>query len=143
MEQVHDSPRDWVRRHIHDYLGSDGKGRGARRRLLLTTCGRRTGKLRRTALYFWIDGDGWFVVGSDAGSKNHPAWYLNLTADPHVTVEVGGERFTATARTANAEERAERWAKVIAFLDSYAGFQKRTAREIPVVILTPDRGDHA
>ena len=140
-DEIHDSPRDWVRRHIDDYVASDGKGRGARRRLLLTTRGRRTGQLRRTALYFWIDGDDYFVVGSDAGSKQHPAWYLNLTADPHVTVEVGGERFEATARTATAEERPERWARVVDFLGAYEGFQAKAKREIPIVILEPVRGD--
>ena len=141
--EVHDSPRDWVRRHIDDYVASDGKGRGARRRLLLTTRGRRTGKLRRTALYFWIDGDDYFVVGSDAGSREHPAWYLNLTADPHVTVEVGGEQFEAIARTATADERPERWARVTEFLGAYEGFQARTKREIPIVILTPTTRNRA
>ena len=141
--EIHDSPRDWVRRHIHDYLATDGKGRGARRRLLLTTRGRRTGELRRTALYFWIDGDDYFVVGSDAGSRHHPAWYLNLTADPHVIVQVGGEEFQAIARTATAEERPERWARVVEFLDAYAKYQTRTEREIPIVILTPIRDDRA
>ena len=139
MEEVYDSPRDWVARHIQDYIASDGKGRGARRRLLLTTRGRRTGKLRRTALYFWVDGDDYVVVGSDGGSAHHPAWYLNLRADPHVTVEVGGDRFEATARTATATERPRLWALVVAHLSSYESFQERTRREIPVVVLTPGR----
>ena len=136
-EEIHDSPRDWVVRHIEEFLASDGLSRGARRRLLLTTRGRRTGKLRRTALYYWTDGPGrYFVAGSDGGSARHPAWYLNLTADPKVTVQVGPETFRAVATTTSGAERARLWQVVTDHMSAYESFERKTKREIPVVLLT-------
>lgn len=135
QEEVHDSPRDWVNRHIKEFVDSDGQSRGARRRLLLTTRGRRSGLLRRTALYFWRDGDRLFVVGSDGGSTHHPAWYLNLTAEPHVTVELGGETFPAVATDVPAADRDRLWAMVVAHISSYESFKERTERQIPLVYL--------
>jgi deazaflavin-dependent oxidoreductase (nitroreductase family) len=140
-EEIHDSPRDWVARHIDEFLATDGLSRGARRRLLLTTRGRRTGKLRRTALYYWADGpDRWFVVGSDGGSARHPAWYLNLTADPMVTVQIGPEIFRAAASIVTGDERTRLWNVVTDHISSYESFERRTSREIPVVVLTRQQG---
>lgn len=140
-ETVHDSPLDWVAKHIRTYVANDGQQRkGAKPMLLLTTLGRKSGKWRRTALYYWRDGESYFVVASDGGTPNHPAWYLNLAAQPEVVVQVGGETFPAIARTASAEEKPPLWQAVIADLPMYDGFQRKTVREIPVVLLSRDSG---
>ena len=137
-ERIYDSPTGWVRKHIRDYVGSDGK-KGHRWNgvdtLLLTTRGRRSGKLRRTALIYGRAGDDYVVVASTGGGKHHPAWYLNLVAEPEVRVQVGADTFRARARTATASERAERWEEMAAIWPDYDRYQTKTDREIPVVVL--------
>ena len=137
-ERVFDSPKGWVASHIRDYVESDGR-RGHRWHgvdtLLLTTRGRRSGKLRRTALIYGRDGDRYVVVASTGGGEHHPAWYLNLVDDPEVGVQVGPDRFTARARTATPEERAGRWKEMASIWPDYDRYQTKTDREIPVVIL--------
>jgi deazaflavin-dependent oxidoreductase (nitroreductase family) len=112
VEEVFDSPTGWVARHVRRYAETDGKS-GHRwsgvSTLLLTTRGRRSGKLRRTALIYGKDGDRYLVVGSKGGAKEHPAWYLNLVAHPEVEVQVGADRFSARARPATGEEKRRLW----------------------------------
>jgi deazaflavin-dependent oxidoreductase (nitroreductase family) len=138
-EEVRDSPTGWVNRHIRRYVDSDGaKGHEWRPgvfTLLLTTRGRRSGQLRRTALIYGRDGDRYVVVASVGGSARHPAWYLNLTDDPEVEVQVGAERFTARGRTATPDEKPRLWALMTSIWPAYDGYQRKTKREIPVVIL--------
>jgi deazaflavin-dependent oxidoreductase (nitroreductase family) len=138
-EEVLDSPEGWVARHIRRYVDSDGaKGHEWRPgvyTLLLTTRGRRTGKLRRTALIYGRDGDRYLVVASVGGSARHPAWYLNLLEHPEAQVQVGPERFTARARPATPEEKPPLWRKMTQIWPAYEGYQKKTRRDIPVVIL--------
>lgn len=137
-EEVFDSPVGNVARHIRSYLETDGRvghvHRG-RRTLVLTTRGRRTGKARRTALIYGRHGESYALVASNAGSPRHPAWYLNLTANPVVQVQVGAERFTATARTALADERASLWPMMVAAFHMFDRYQAKAAREIPIAIL--------
>ncbi len=141
QEPVFDSPTGWVARHIKSYVETDGrKGhiwQGVPN-LLLTTRGRKTGKLRRTALIYGRDGDRYMVVGSMGGAKNHPLWYLNLRAEPKVDVQVGPDRFSGQARTANEEERARLWPRMAEIWPDYNKYQRRTSREIPLVIIEPD-----
>ena len=138
-EQVLDSPRGWVARHIRRYLDSDGadghEWRPGVYTLLLTTRGRRSGKLRRTALIYGRDGDRYLVVASVGGSARHPGWYLNLTEDPEVQVQVGADRFTATARTAGPGAKPRLWSLMTSIWPAYEDYQRRTRRDIPVVIL--------
>lgn len=135
-DTVHDSPLDWVAKHIRTYVANDGRQRtGAKSMLLITTLGRRSGKWRRTALYYWRDGESYVVVASDGGTPHHPAWYLNLTAQPEVVVQVGGETFSAIARTASAEAKVALWKRVVTDMPMYDGFQRKTHRDIPVVLL--------
>jgi deazaflavin-dependent oxidoreductase (nitroreductase family) len=128
-----------VARHIRRYVASDGANGHEWRpgvfTLLITTRGRRSGKRRRTALIYGRDGDRYLVVASVGGSARHPAWYLNLVEHPEVEVQVGAERFTARARTAGAEEKPRLWAQMTGIYPAYAGFQQKTRRDIPVVIL--------
>ncbi|WP_049573567.1 nitroreductase family deazaflavin-dependent oxidoreductase [Streptomyces sp. SBT349] len=136
--QVHDSPTTWVQEHIRTYVESGGeKGHfwNGVPTLLLTTRGRTSGLLRRTALIYGKDGDAHVVVASQGGKPTHPAWYLNLTAEPEVRLQVGTETFTATARTASAEERARLWPLMAGIWPDYDSYQEKTTREIPVVVL--------
>jgi deazaflavin-dependent oxidoreductase (nitroreductase family) len=140
-EEVIDSPEGWVASHIRRYVKTSGeKGHQWRKgvfTLLLTTRGRKTGKLHRTALIYGRDGDAYVVVGSNAGSRRHPAWYHNLSANPDVYVQVKSEVFPARARTATGEERARLWKMMSTIWPYYEGYQRKTKREIPVVVLEP------
>ena len=137
-KDVTDSPSGWVAEHVQRYVATDGQS-GHRwsgvNTLLLTTVGRKTGKLRRTALIYGRDGDRYLVVGSKGGSHKHPAWYLNLRDHPEVHVQVGADKFVAKARTAVGEERSRLWGLMAAIWPQYEQYQERTSREIPVVLL--------
>jgi deazaflavin-dependent oxidoreductase (nitroreductase family) len=103
--------------------------------LLLTTRGRKTGKLRRTALIYGVEGDRYLLVASTGGAAKNPAWYLNLVANPEVTVQVGAEKFRARARTAGVDEMQPLWQLMASIWPDYDNYQAKTEREIPVVIL--------
>jgi deazaflavin-dependent oxidoreductase (nitroreductase family) len=104
----------------------------------LLTTGRRSGKARATMLSVpIIDGDRLVLVASFGGDDRHPAWYLNLRSNPEVRVTIAGSTRTMIARIATEEERAELWPQIISVFESYARYQKRTERPIPVVILEP------
>jgi deazaflavin-dependent oxidoreductase (nitroreductase family) len=103
--------------------------------LLLTTTGRKTGKSRVTPVgYFEADG-GYVVVASNAGFDNHPGWYHNLKHSPRVTFEIRGNRAAALAETAGPDLRARLWARLMELAPGYGAYQKRTSREIPIVLL--------
>jgi len=137
-EEVLDSPSSWVAGHIRRYVETDGE-EGHRWRgvttLLLTTRGRKSGKLRRTALIYGRDGERYLVVASQGGAEWNPSWYLNLDANPDVQVQVGAERFPARARTATADEKPGLWRIMTSIWPDYDQYQARCARDIPVVIL--------
>jgi deazaflavin-dependent oxidoreductase (nitroreductase family) len=139
-EEVFDSPTGWVAKHVRRYVESDGE-RGHRwsgvNTLLLTTRGRKTGVLHRTALIYGRDGDRYIVVGSNGGSKGHPNWYLNLRTNPEVVVQVEADRFRARAGTSSGEERSKLWKQMASIWPEYERYQARAPREIPVVILEP------
>lgn len=135
-----DSPVDWVNDHIKEYEESGGeKGhmwRGVPT-LLLTVTGRKTGTPRRTALIYGEDGDSYVVVASKGGDDQHPVWYLNLKANPDVEVQVGPHAVRATARTADADEKARLWPRMAQLWPDYDEYQRKTDREIPLVVLDP------
>jgi deazaflavin-dependent oxidoreductase (nitroreductase family) len=144
-KQVFDSPTGWVKRHIQEYVESDGR-KGHRWRgvptLLLTTRGRKSGKLRRTALIYGQDGDSYLVVASNGGAPKHPLWYLNLVEDPNVELQVGADKFAARARTATTQEKPRLWQLMSKIYPQYDEYQKRASkaeRDIPVIILEPVR----
>jgi deazaflavin-dependent oxidoreductase (nitroreductase family) len=138
QEDISDSPVGWVAKHINRYVESDGKDghqyMGVQS-LLLTTRGRKSGKLYRTALYYGQDGDRYLLVPSNGGSEEHPSWYLNLVENPAVEVQVGAEKFSAHARTATPEEKPALWQIMTKIFSRYNTYQKQAGREIPVVIL--------
>jgi deazaflavin-dependent oxidoreductase (nitroreductase family) len=105
--------------------------------VLLTTRGRRSGKPRTVPLCSLPDGENVVVIASYGGLDRPPAWWLNLEADPQAELLAGRERRAVVARTAGPEERARLWAEVTARAPGYLEYERRTAREIPVVILQP------
>ena len=105
--------------------------------LLLTTTGRKSGEPRTSALIFGRDGDDLLLVASQGGAPTHPNWYHNLSANPDVEVQVQGDVFRATARTANDDEKARLWSIMTDVWPNYDAYQERTDRAIPVVVLTP------
>ncbi|MDT9688347.1 nitroreductase/quinone reductase family protein [Streptomyces sp. P9(2023)] len=137
VEQTHDNPTPWIADHIRRFEETGGNPRPGVNDLLLTTRGRRSGLLRRTALAYVRDGDAYVLTASNAGSDRHPAWYLNLLAAPEVTLQVGTATFAATARPATAAEAARLWPVIVAAMPSYAEYRTATAREIPLVLVTP------
>lgn len=120
----------------HLWYGIDGKRAEGVPTLLLTTIGRKSGQARRTALIYGQDGDDYVIVASQGGAPQHPNWYLNLTSNPDVTLQVKADVFAATARTATAQERARLWPQLAQIWPDYNDYQERTDREIPIVILT-------
>jgi deazaflavin-dependent oxidoreductase (nitroreductase family) len=106
--------------------------------LLLTTTGRRSGKPRTTPLTFFRDGANLVVIASNGGADRPPDWSLNLQQNPRALVQIGKGKLTVQARTASSEERERLWVGITATYSGYARYQKKTARQIPVLILTPD-----
>jgi deazaflavin-dependent oxidoreductase (nitroreductase family) len=106
----------------------------------LVTTGRRSGKERSTILSVPIvEGDRLVVVASFGGDDRHPAWYLNLQANPEVRVTIAGSTRTMIACDATEEERVELWPRITSAFEGYARYQNRTDRQIPVVILEPPK----
>ena len=103
--------------------------------LLLTTTGHKSGEERTTPLIYGRSGDDVLLVASNGGSKEPPAWFKNIEADPEVGVQIRGERFRARARTATPEEKPAMWAEMLTHWQYYDRYQEMTEREIPVVVL--------
>jgi deazaflavin-dependent oxidoreductase (nitroreductase family) len=104
----------------------------------LTTIGRKTGEKRTSMLTAPIvEGDTVVLIASYGGGPKHPQWYLNLRANPEVEMTRRGETTKMIARTAEPNERAEMWPRVVAAYKGYASYQEKTDREIPVVIFEP------
>ena len=104
--------------------------------VLLTTTGRRTGESRTTPMMFHRDGDRVLVIASNIGAPQHPDWYLNLVADPRVTVEIGDEAYPAIATPTEGADRERVWAMIKERYPFFADHEKATTRTIPVVALT-------
>ena len=117
--------------------GRVGARMGSTRLCILTTTGSKSGVERHNPLAYFPHDDGLVVIASAGGSDEHPAWYRNLVANPLVRVEVDGVDRPMTARTASDEEKAQIWPGVIATAKNFEGYQTKTSRNIPVVILEP------
>ena len=110
---------------------------GAPPSLLLEHVGAKSGTKRTTPLTYLADGEDLALVASKGGNPRNPAWFHNLRAHPDVEVQVGAERRPVRARVASPQERKRLWPKVVAIYGGYAGYQERTEREIPLLILEP------
>ena len=130
-----------VKGHVLAYRATGGlvghRVPGAPPMLLLDHVGAKSGKHRTTPLAYLGDGEDLVLVASKGGSPRHPAWFHNLRANPDTTVQVGSGRRAVRARVATAEERARLWPKVVQMYPGYRHYQRRTEREIPLVILEP------
>jgi deazaflavin-dependent oxidoreductase (nitroreductase family) len=124
--------------HVRRYQqtdGAEGHDWQGTTVLILTTTGRRTGERRSTPLIYGKEGEDHVVVASKGGAEEHPSWYLNLSEDPEVTVQVLGDRFNARARTATADEKPSLWQLMTERWPAYDEYQRKTGREIPGVLL--------
>jgi deazaflavin-dependent oxidoreductase (nitroreductase family) len=137
---------DWIKDHLTRYIATDGAdgylwdaslggGKGLVPTLLLTTTGRKSGRILTLPLIFGESGSDYVVVASKGGAPIHPAWYLNLQAKADVKVQIKGDKFAARAHTADAAERATLWPLMVGIYGPYADYQKKTDRQIPVVVL--------
>ena len=124
--------------HVRRYQqtdGAEGHDWQGTTVLILTTTGRRSGEARSTPLIYGTRGNDNVVVASKGGAEEHPDWYLNLVEQPEVGVQVRGDRFKAHARTATPDERSDLWGMMTERWPAYDEYQRKTGREIPVVVL--------
>ena len=124
--------------HVERYRETDGEEGHAWRGAnvaLLTTTGRKSGEKRTTPLIYGRRGDDVLMIASQGGAPQHPAWYLNIQADPEVEVQIKDDVFKARARDATPEEKPELWRTMAGYWPEYDEYQQRTEREIPVVVL--------
>jgi deazaflavin-dependent oxidoreductase (nitroreductase family) len=132
------SPSDFVAEQVRQYEATGGKEGGTLQGVpvvILTTKGRRSGKLRKSPL-MRIEHDGdYAVVASMGGAPEHPVWYLNLVDNPDVTLQDGDKVMDLRARTATPEEKRHWWPRLTAVWPPYSEYQSKTERDIPVVLL--------
>jgi len=144
-----DNLPQWMKDHVDRYLKSGGKDghmyttnfpnqpQRTVPSLLLVTKGRKTGKKHLFPLFYGEAGKGYFIVASKGGAPDHPGWYKNILANPEVELQVGTKTLKAKARTVSGAERAKLWDNAIVWWPPYVDYQKKTDREIPVVVLDP------
>jgi deazaflavin-dependent oxidoreductase (nitroreductase family) len=124
------------RKLIEEFRADGGASMGNRPLLLLTTVGRRSGQQRTSPMMYVRSGDRILVIASNNGATEDPQWYRNLLADPSVTVELPGERFTARAEPLSGEDYEREWAGIKQSFSFFAEHETRAGRRIPVVALT-------
>jgi deazaflavin-dependent oxidoreductase (nitroreductase family) len=137
---AHDDDNLFGDEHVRVYRETGGEQgyhwRGAEI-LLLNTTGHNSGKPRTMALIQRADGDRWVVVASKGGAPDHPAWFKNLQADPDVSIQVRDQVIPVHASVAAGEERDRLWSLMTEVWPAYDSYQRKTDREIPVVVLQP------
>jgi len=134
------SAASWARDQVELYEGSggtEGTELNGRPVIILTSVGAKTGTIRKTPL-MRVEHDGEYaVVASLGGAPQHPVWYYNLTANPHVELQDGPVKKDYQAREVSNSERAIWWDRAVAAWPDYASYQEKTTRTIPVFVLTP------
>jgi deazaflavin-dependent oxidoreductase (nitroreductase family) len=137
------SPIGWVREQVERYEASDGAEANSLRNtglpvVIVTSRGARSGKLRKTPL-MRVEHDGaYLAIASQGGAPEHPVWYHNLLADPHVELRDRDQVWDMQARLLEGEEREQWWERAVAAFPPYATYKERTTREIPVFLLERD-----
>jgi deazaflavin-dependent oxidoreductase (nitroreductase family) len=114
---------------------------GAPPMLLLDHVGAKSGTVRTTPLAYLEDGDNLVIVASKGGHPRNPGWFHNLVANPDTVIQVGSKRRAVHARVAEGAERERLWDEVVELYSGYRGYQERTDREIPLVVLEPRGGN--
>jgi deazaflavin-dependent oxidoreductase (nitroreductase family) len=115
--------------------GKEGHDWQGTKTLLLTTTGRKSGEPRELPLIYGKSGDDYLIVASKGGADKPPAWYVNLKANPEVEVQVMDDRFKAHAREATPDEKPQMWETMVAEWPAYNDYQRKTEREIPIIVL--------
>ncbi|HCI80101.1 MAG TPA: nitroreductase family deazaflavin-dependent oxidoreductase [Ktedonobacter sp.] len=132
------SASDWIENNrsvVEEFRANGGRVQGQESLILLTIRGAKSDQPRVYPLMRVADGNNYIAVASKGGAPKNPLWYNNLVAHPDITVEVGREKFPATARLLTGDERKQAFAKAAAVFPPYAEYQKKTDREIPVFLL--------
>jgi len=133
---------DWNSKIIKEFRANEGRVGGqfeGAPLLLLHTVGARTGQQRVNPMMYQALGDGYAVFASKGGAPTNPDWYYNLLAHPQVTAEIGAAAVELTARVAEGQEREQIWSAQKAAYPGFADYERKTARQIPVIILKPAR----
>jgi deazaflavin-dependent oxidoreductase (nitroreductase family) len=136
------SPEKWVRDQVETYEASNGARANTLRDtgrpvVIVTSLGARSGKLRKTPL-MRVEHEGRYaLVASQGGAPNHPTWYFNLVAHPHIELQDGPAPQDMTVRLVEGDEKAEWWERAVAAFPPYADYQEKTEREIPVFVAEP------
>jgi deazaflavin-dependent oxidoreductase (nitroreductase family) len=136
----HRAWHNFTQLHVLAYRATGGRiGRGFRGApvALVDHVGRRSGKRRTSPLIYGMDGDNVVIVASYGGARRDPVWWPNLKANPRTSVQIGTERREVVARRATPEEKARAWPRMVEIYPPYADYQRRTERDIPVVLLEP------
>ncbi|GAA4021571.1 nitroreductase family deazaflavin-dependent oxidoreductase [Allokutzneria multivorans] len=134
------SPTEWVRQQVEQYEGSGGTEGTTMRGLpviILTTKGKKSGKLRKTPLMRVEHEGAYAAVASLGGAPKHPVWYHNVVSHPEVELQDGTERRDYVAREVTGNEKALWWQRAVAAFPDYADYQEKTERDIPVFVLEP------
>ena len=130
--------------HAGVYRATGGKLFGSMGKspiLLLNTVGRKSGKKRTSPLLYAMDGEDFVIIASKGGASAHPAWYLNLMANPEATVEIEDREVRVRAEEADSEKKVRLWQKMVEMYPAYDAYQEKTEREIPLLVLRPvERG---
>ena len=105
--------------------------------LLLTTTGRKSGKQRTLPLIYIMDDSAYVITASAGGADKHPGWFFNIRSNPQATIQVKDAHIKVKAEVAGQEKKSELWARLVEVAPNFAGYEKRTSREIPMVILHP------
>jgi len=125
---------------IDEFRANEGKVGGnfeGKSLLLLHTKGAKSGQERINPVACVKDGERWVVIASKGGADTNPAWYYNIVANPHVTVEVGTKTFQAEAAVAEEPERTRLYNKMVDMMPGFDDYRRKTTRVIPVIVLTP------
>jgi deazaflavin-dependent oxidoreductase (nitroreductase family) len=135
--------KQFMRFQILMYRRSGGKRMGSLRGmplLLLTTVGRNTGQQHVAPVMYLRDGGNYIVTASNNGAAKHPGWFVNLQTNPQTTIEVDGMTKSVMAHQASPEEKKRLWAQLVEQAPFFEDYQKKTTRDIPMVILQPTNG---
>ena len=103
--------------------------------LLLTTSGRKTGKLRTTPLGYFEQDGGYIIIASNSGANSNPGWFYNLKSHPQARIQIKNRQFEVTATIVGSEKRSQLWERLVALSPAYGNYAKKTNREIPLIFL--------
>jgi F420H(2)-dependent quinone reductase len=132
--------RMWMAMHVFLYRLTGGKVLGKMGKtdvLLLDTVGRKSGQQRTIPVMFFRDGGAYVITASAGGAPSNPGWYYNLRAHPQTTIQVMDQRINVTASEADQGERERLWAKLVSLNPQFKGYETRTTRKIPMLLLKP------